>query len=148
MNYDTVVTDLFKRFPRLQSAYDKQFAYMGEEKPGAYIVFGSLLMPALEKALAAGDLGSVLPICAFIEYVAEAANKDIGLESLLQVEVGEWLGGAANETLLAPWLGPETKRICNYVPGLATQRIALRTERNERSLKNRASSLARRLRIK
>jgi hypothetical protein len=145
MNYETVVTDLFKRFPKLQSVYDVKFAYMGNESPGAYIVFGSVLMPALEEALAVGDLGTILPICAFLEDVAEAAQRDIGLESLLQVEVGEWLGGTANETLLAPWLGAETKRICGYVPGLATQRIALRTERKQRSFRNRISSLMKKL---
>ena len=91
---------------------------------------------------------SALLICAFIEEVAEAAQKDMGLANLLKIEVGEWLGGAANETLLTSWLGPETKRICNYVPGLATQRIALRTERNERRFKNRISSLMRQLRNK
>ena len=65
MNDETVVAELFRRFPRLQSTYDTEFAYMGDEKPGAYMVFGSILMPALEKALAASDLGSILPICAF-----------------------------------------------------------------------------------
>jgi hypothetical protein len=38
MNYETVVTDLFKRFPKFQLANDTKFAYMGKEKPGAYIV--------------------------------------------------------------------------------------------------------------
>jgi hypothetical protein len=147
MNYETVVTDLFKRFPKFQSTYNVKFAYMGKEKPGAYIVFGSVLIPALEEALAAGNLGAILPICAFLEDVAEAAQKDVGLESLFRVEVGEWLRGAANETLLAPWLGAETKRICRYVPGLATQRIALRTERNN-SFRSRISSLIKQLRIK
>jgi len=148
MNYETVVADLFTRFPKLQSAYDAEFAYMGTEKPGAYIVFGSLLMPALEQALAAGDLGSILAICAFLEDVAEAAKKDLGLESLLEVEVGEWLGGAANEASLAPWLGTETKRICGYVPGLATQRIALRAERDKLGFRGRISSLLTRIRGK
>jgi hypothetical protein len=148
MNYETVVADLFTRFPKLKSAYDAEFTYMGTEKPGAYIVFGSLLMPALEQALAAGDLGSILAICAFLEDVAEAAKKDLGLESLLEVEVGEWLGGAANEATLAPWLGTETKRICGYVPGLATQRIALRAERDSLGFKGRISSLLTRMRGK
>jgi hypothetical protein len=148
MNCETVITEMFNRFPGLQSVYDAKFAYMGKEKPGAYLVFGSVLMPALEESLAAGDLGSILPICAFLEDVSEAAQKDIGLEALLRVEVGEWLGGAANETLLSPWLGAETKRICRYVPGLASQRLALRTERNERSFRNRISSLMKQLRVK
>jgi hypothetical protein len=145
MNYETVVADLFTRFPNLQAIYDVEFAYMGAEKPGAYLVFGSLLMPALEQALATGDLGSILPICAFLEDVAEAAKTDVGLESLLEVEVGEWLGGAANEATLAPCLGTETKRICRYVPGLATQRIALRVERDKLGFRGRISSLLTRI---
>jgi hypothetical protein len=47
------------------------------------------------------------------------------------MEIGEWLGGAANEAYLAPWLGNETKRICECVPGLATQRSALQEEPKE-----------------
>jgi hypothetical protein len=89
-----------------------------------------------------------LAICAFLEDVAEAAIKDLGLESLIEVEVGEWLGGAANEATLAPWLGTETKRICGYVPGLATQRIALRAERDSLGFKGRISSLLTRMRGK
>jgi hypothetical protein len=148
MIYDTVVADLFTQFPKLQSTYRAEFAYMGTEKPGAYLVFGSLLMPALERALAAGDLGSILPICAFLEEVAEAAQNDISLRTLLEIEVGEWLGWAANEASLAPWLGTKTKRVCGYVPGLATQRIALRAERDKLSFEGRISSLLTRARSK
>jgi hypothetical protein len=147
MTYETIVIDLFTRFPKLQSTYDAKFAYMGTEQPGAYLVFGSLLVPALERALAVADLGLILPICAFLEDVAEAAKKDAGLESLLKVEVGEWLGVAANEASLAPWLGTETKRICGYVPGLATQRIALRRGA-KLGFRGRISSLLTRVRGK
>jgi hypothetical protein len=105
-------------------------------------------MPALEQALAACDLGSILQICAFLEDAAESAEEDIGLRTLLEVEVGEWLGGASNEASLAPWLGIETKRICGYVPGLATQRISLRAEQNKRSLTGRISTFMTRLRRK
>jgi hypothetical protein len=60
--------------------------------------------------------------------VSTAARHDGALEALLKVEVAEWLGWAANEERFAPWLGTETKRICNYVPGLTTQRLQLRFE--------------------
>ncbi len=128
MNYETIVTDLFVLFPKLRLLSDDKFAYMGKEKPGPYVVFGSVLIPALDHALEAGDLASILRLCAFLEEVAEAAEEDLGLRSLLQVEVGEWLGRVENEAALAPWLGEETGRICRYVPGLATQRAAMRGE--------------------
>jgi hypothetical protein len=147
MNYETVITDLFTRFPRFRAIYETKFAYMGDDATSAYIVVGSVLIPALEEALTSGDLASILPICAFLEDIADAARKDAALETLLQVEIGEWLGGTANEALIAPWLGEETKRICRYVPGLATQRIALQRKRNERSYRSRISSLMKRLGI-
>jgi hypothetical protein len=145
MKYETIVTELFNRFPKLQFSSDTEFAYMGNPKRGAYSVFGSILLPALERALEAGDLGSILKICAFLEDVADAAEEDRGLKTLLEVEVGQWLRGTANEASLAPWLGIKTRQICKYVPGLATQRISLRAEQNERSLTKRISSLMARL---
>jgi hypothetical protein len=148
MTYETVVPDLFKRFPQFQAIWNTRFEYMGDERSVQYMVFGSLLIPALEKALSSGNLGVVLPICAFLEDVAEAARNDSSLECLLRVEVGEWLGGVANESLLAPWLGTQTRRICRYVPGLATQRIALRAEQKGRSLSGRLSSFLKQLRLK
>jgi hypothetical protein len=148
MTYDTVVTDLFQRFPQFQAAYDANFAYMGEQTPGAYVVFGAIVIPALEEALAAGDLARILQICAFLEDAAEAARRDRALEALLRIEIGEWLAGAANETSLARWLGTETKRICRYVPGLATQRIAMRTAQDKHGVRARFSSWVKRLRGK
>jgi hypothetical protein len=147
MTYETVVTDLFARFPVLRATYETKFGYMGDDTAGAYIVIGSVLIPALEEALTNGDLASILQICAFLEDIAEAARKAAGLETLLRVEIGEWLGGTANEALIAPWLGVETKRICKYVPGLATQRIALQTNRGKGSYRSRISSSMKRLRI-
>jgi hypothetical protein len=59
MNYETVVTDLFTRFPKLRAIYETKFAYMGNDAPDAYIVIGSVLVPALEEALTNGDLASI-----------------------------------------------------------------------------------------
>jgi hypothetical protein len=148
MTYETVVTDLFERFPKLRLVSDAKFAYMGTERPDAYIIFGSILMPDLEQALESGELASILKICAFLEDIAEAAEEDRGLKSLLQVEVGEWLGGTVHEASLTPWLGARTKQICGYVPGLATQRIALRAEDKRRGLAGRIGSFMTRLRGK
>ena len=135
MKYATVVPELFSGFPKLEAAYRAEFAYMGDEEPGQYIVFGSILIPALTTALENGDLGTILPICAFLEDVSTAAHRDVALETLLKVEVAEWLRWAANEERLAPWLGTETKRICNYVPGLATQRLQLRSEEKANTIR-------------
>jgi hypothetical protein len=148
MNYENVVTNLFARFPKLQPICLTTFPSMGKEKSGPYLVFKSVLLPALEQALAARDLGQILRICAFLEDVAEAAEEDPRLKDLLQVEVGEWLGAIADETSLSPWLGARTNRICRYVPGLASQRTALRADANGRSITGRISSFLTHLRRK
>jgi hypothetical protein len=143
MTYETVVPELFELFPNLQNAYETEFEYMGNEPPLSYIVFGSVLVPALESALREEDLSSVASICSFLEDAAQSGRKDGRLEELLRVEIGEWLGWAQNEELLATYLGPETKRICGYVPGLATQHLRLKAERQGSSLKSRVSSFFR-----
>jgi hypothetical protein len=145
MDYESVVTDLFTRFPKLHAVYKQKFAYMEGEPADQYTVFGSVLLPALEDGLASGDLATILAVSAFLEDAAESARNDSGLQSLLRVEVGEWLGGVNNEALLTPWLGPETRRVCRYVPGLATQRRALQKEQREQTLKNRIRCWLRRL---
>jgi hypothetical protein len=144
MTYETVVPELFELFPNLQSAYETQFEHMGDEPSTGYIVFGSLLVPALETALKEQNLSSVALICSFLEDAAQSGRKDARLEELLRVEIGEWLGWAQNEELLATYMGPETKRICGYVPGLATQRLRLKAERQKSSLKSRVASLLKR----
>jgi hypothetical protein len=140
MTYETVVPELFERLPNLRSAYETQFKYMGDEPPLQYLAFGSVLVPALETALREEDLSSVASICSFLEEVSQSGRKDGRLEALLRVEVGEWLGWAQNEELLATYTGQETKRICGYVPGLATQRLGLKLEQQGSSLKSRLSS--------
>lgn len=122
MTTETVVAELFGRFPEMQAEWRAKVRSNGTHLPDVRVAFKSMLIPALEDALERGDLRKILTICAFLEDAAESARDDNGLEVVLKVEVGEWLGWAANEDRLSPWLGTETKRICGYVPGQATQR--------------------------
>jgi hypothetical protein len=140
MTFDTVVPELFERFLDFRSAYEVEFEYMGDEPPLSYLVFGSVFVPALERALREKDVSSVASICSFLEDAAQSSQKDTCLRELLVVEIGEWLGWAQNEELLATYMGPETKRICGYVPGLATQRLRLKLEQQKSSPKSRVSS--------
>jgi hypothetical protein len=137
MDSESVVVELFERFPKLWAAYEKQIGDAMGRPADPYFIFRSVLMPALQDGMNSGDLATILPICAFLEDVAESARNDRGLKKLLRVEVGEWLGGIENEAYLTPWLGTETKRICGYVPGLATQRRVLKAEQKEHTLKDR-----------
>ena len=136
------------RFPQFKEIWSTRFDTRGDEKSIQSIVFASVLIPALEEALSTGNLGTILKISAFLEDAAEDAQNDRALEALLRVEVGEWLERAANVSLLAPWLGTETKRICRYVPGVSAQKIASREEQTKRSLGIRLSTFLKQLRRK
>ena len=132
VTYEIVIRELFARMPNLEPLYSEQFSYLdGEELP--YVVFGSFLIPVLEAALEDHDAERVTSICAYLEEAATNASTDAGLEQLLRVEIGEWLSGTQWETEIATSLGEQTKRVCRYVPGLATQRNLLRNERARRN---------------
>ncbi len=134
MTYQTVVSELVQRFPELQ---EEVRGYMDDAEPLPYVVLGCVILPRLENALREGELAVILRICAYLEDMALGSRTDELLGNLLHIEIGEWLCCAAHEDRLAPWLGPETKRICGYVPGLATQRRQLKEEKAQKSLKHR-----------
>ncbi|MGH9604501.1 MAG: hypothetical protein ACRD3N_02260 [Terracidiphilus sp.] len=132
MTYESVVRELFVRMPDLEPLYREQFSYLtGEELP--YVVFGSFLIPVIESALESHDAERIKLISAYLEEAALNASADAGLELLLRVEIGEWLGRTRWEAEIGPYLGDQTKRICRYVPGLASQRNSLRAEHARRN---------------
>jgi hypothetical protein len=133
VTYESVIRELFAQMPDLEPIYREQFDYLaGEELP--YVVFGSFLIPLMETALESQDVERVRSICAYLEEVASSASIDAGLETLLRVEIGEWLSGTQWEAEVEPYLGEQTKRRCRYVSGLATQRNSLKAERAGRNL--------------
>ena len=138
MTYETVIDEALAHIPELRAM--DTYHFLDEDPPLTYVVFGSLLIPVLENALNTGDLKVILRICAFLEEASESSRHDGGLEALIQVEIGEWLGITSFEEQVSPWLGPETKRICGYVPGLATQRLKLRKEKEEQRISYRVST--------
>jgi hypothetical protein len=132
VTYESVIRDLFVRIPDLEPLYREQFSYLeGEGFP--YTVFGSFLIPVLEAALEDHDVERVKSLCAYLEEASSSAGTDSGLETLLRVEIGEWLGGTQMEAEVEPYLGEQTKRRYRYVSGLATQRLSLKAERAGRN---------------
>jgi hypothetical protein len=133
VTYETVISELFTRFPDLAAEYRSNFSSFSDEEPLPYEVFGSWLIPALERALEHAQTERVAALCAYLEDVSLDSPKDAGIESLLKVEIGEWLGYVANEDQLYPFLGEATKQVCQYIPGLATQRRTLAAQDREKS---------------
>jgi hypothetical protein len=138
-----VVKEMIAQLPEVRASDSRGF---DENSELAYVIFGDHLRPTLETALESGDLKPILRICAFLEEVAVSGKNDGMLHDLLAIEIGEWLGSTPYEAEIAPWLGVETKRICDYVPGLATQRLRLRREAAEHRFGMRVSKLWQRLR--
>ena len=138
MTYETVIDEAIAHVPELKSM--DTFHCLDEDPPLPYVVLGSLIIPVLENASSRGDLKIILRICAFLEEASASARHDGMLEALLQIEIGKWLRSTSFEEQVAPWLGPETKLICGYVPGLATQRLTLAKEKEEQRLGYRLST--------
>ena len=114
MTFASVIFDLFRALPLIEERYRKSLAYTEDEEPLPYLVFGAVLVPALEQALVAGDLATILKVAAFLEEAAERARDDADLCSLIRIEIGDWLRRLEHADHLAMWLGPETKRVCGY----------------------------------
>ena len=138
MTFDSVVFDLVERFPELNEAVWK---WMEPDEFPAYMAFPELV-DFLKEALASGCTADVLRVCEFVEEAARSGDRN--LEDLVRIEVGEHLGWIEHEDRLTPYLGAETKRICGYVPGLATQRLELRREREALTVGQRVLQMLRR----
>jgi hypothetical protein len=124
MRYESAIPVMFTRFPQLEALYRSELAYLTDEEPLPYVIFADILVPSMEAAVDRGDASLISAICEYLEDLA--VSGDPALENLLGVEIGEWLGYAANADQLSPFLGERTKQICGYVPGLAAQRRLLR----------------------
>jgi hypothetical protein len=143
ITYENVIEEMLLRLPELREA--DEFGLLAFDPPIPYSVFESLLRSSLEDALVRGNLARIVRTTAFLEEVSEAAVRDAGLANLLGVAIGEWLGYVQYEDKLAPWLGPETKRITGYVPGLATQRRADALAKQNKRLSSRLKRIAKQL---
>jgi len=142
LTYATVVEEMIAQLPEVRALDSEGF---DENSELAYVIFGDHLRPTLETALESGDLKLILRICAFLEEAAVSGKNDDVLRNLLAIEIGEWLEYTPYEAEIAPWLGAETKRICDYVPGRAEQRLRLKSEATEHGFGARFSKLWQRL---
>lgn len=128
LEYDKVSDALLSALPELQERYKRELSWwQGPEPPGQYIVFGSVVKPALRDLLVSNrDLSLLKRVFDFFEKMA--SSPDIQVPNLLQVEIFEWLVGEPIK-LAAAWklAGPETKRIA---------RDTARIRRCERNLPN------------
>ncbi|WP_263379030.1 DUF7674 family protein [Granulicella paludicola] len=127
IRYENVVKEMLIQLPALIIFDEEQHLGMIEDNLDlAYVIFGSLLVPFLESAIARGDKETLRQGCNFLEQISADSRQDLALENLIGVEIGEWLEFVCGESVIASLLGEETKRVCNYVPGLATQRRMLK----------------------
>jgi hypothetical protein len=111
MTFETFVQDLLARFPFLR---EECSAYMDDEEPLAYLAFGCVLNPWLERCLETRDVANVIKLCDFLEAAALDSRSDERLSDLIAIELGEWLPGLREKNLLLSRLGHETQRVCSY----------------------------------
>lgn len=138
MTYATIVEDLLLGLPELRT-FDASHFHVLEDPTLVYVIFGDVLIPALEEALERDDQVRISRITRFLEDACTAAEQDNELRTLLVVEIGEWLGYVRHEDRLLPFLSAEAQRILGWVPGLATQRRSIRAEKEAKKISVRIS---------
>jgi hypothetical protein len=111
MTFETFVQNMLARFPFLR---EECSAYMDDKEPLAYIAFGCVLNPWLQRCLETRDTANVIKICHFLEDSALDSRSDKRLSDLIAIELGEWLPGLRERDLLISHLGHETQRVCRY----------------------------------
>jgi hypothetical protein len=111
MTFEMFVQDMLARFPFLR---EECSAYMADDEPLAYIAFGCVLTPWLERCLETRDIANVIKICRFLEASALDSRSDERLSDLIAIELGEWLPGLRERSLLLSHLGHETQRVRSY----------------------------------
>jgi hypothetical protein len=97
MTFETYVQEMLARFPFLR---EECSVYINDEEPLAYIAFGCVLNPWLERCLETRDIANVIKICDFLEASALDSRSDERLRDLIVIELGEWLPGLRERSLL------------------------------------------------
>jgi hypothetical protein len=114
--YRELTDELLRRFPQLQSVYDAECEWAGEETlRGAHVSFGDLLTPYLIGLLETDENPEVTTrIFAFLEELANHPDKIV--QEVVALTVVERL--TDKETWLAaawPHMGPKTRRFAKEV---------------------------------
>ncbi len=120
--FKSVVEDMVRAFPELETFSAEERDDTLKEFPElAYVIFGDLFKPFIERAMNSNDVEMLRRICSFLEEASCDAGQDPMLANLIGVEIGEWLQFVQGEDRIGPWLGEQTRKVTGYVPGRATE---------------------------
>lgn len=108
ISFDDLGPLLIERFPKSEwAAIAHSIQLDGPEREGAYVIFGSVLLPHLEQLFNIGDYAEVARVMDFIE---ELANQDDSRwKVLVQIELGEWIPSFRKRDDLEALAGPTTR---------------------------------------
>ncbi len=107
MTYQSFNSEMFSRFPHLKEISDRELGYFGDEEPGCYITFESILVPEIERVASASENEYITQLMTFVE---EVASSDIRCRELVQIGLGEWLPSSRNGDIIRNAAGPETQK--------------------------------------
>jgi hypothetical protein len=100
--------------PELRAAYEKELEWWGAETPGVHVIYGDLLNPHLDQALAADDTSTIRRVFDFIELLAHSPDRR--LQDVVAVTICEHL--RENPTTLGKargYMGRATRKILKAV---------------------------------
>jgi hypothetical protein len=106
MTHQTSNSECFRAFPHLKEIAAEKFCYIGDEEPGSYLIFESVLVPEIERA-ASGDTPYLVRLMNFVEEVAQPGFGRC--DDLVQIGLGERLPSILGADAIRAAAGPQMK---------------------------------------
>jgi hypothetical protein len=105
MTHQTFNSECFRAFPHLKEVAAEKFDYFGDEEPGSYIIFESVLVPEIESA-SSSEPEYLMRLMSFVE---EVAKPGLGTcDDLVVIGLGERIASIPNESKIRAAAGPNT----------------------------------------
>jgi hypothetical protein len=115
--FENARDSLMTFLPELREAYEKELQWWGAETPGVHVIYGDVLNPYLDQALAVGDTSTLRRVFEFIELLAHSSDRR--LQEVVAVTICEHLRE-----------NPVTLEKARVYMGRATRRILRDVERS------------------
>jgi hypothetical protein len=114
LRYECLGEALIESFPELRGAYEVEMAWWGQEKAGAHVLYGNLLNPFIEKAIADYDEAVLKRIGHHLDLLA--ANQDLKIQEVMAFSVIEhFIADSFMLSILKSFLGSKSLKICAEV---------------------------------
>jgi hypothetical protein len=112
--FDDIEVELLKRFPEWKNDFELNFDdyRTDSEKIGQYIIFGDFIIPRINDLVLQQNDKQLRKLFGFFE---EVATWDENSDTLIHIEIGEWLVADEHRSYLEQFVGPFVSKAMNTI---------------------------------